>query len=95
MVDGWATKWDFTRDQLHKLKPIVEKLTEFFHSVATFYHCVPLLACEIRCGDAASEIADYQNANSRAPAVGDIIEIYRAAELQKRFIWNSRYSYLT
>ncbi|KAK4031685.1 hypothetical protein C8A01DRAFT_41869, partial [Parachaetomium inaequale] len=49
--------------------------------MATYYMYFPLLACEVKCGAAALEIADRQNAYSMTLAVRGIVELFRAVKL--------------
>ncbi|KUI58955.1 hypothetical protein VP1G_06260 [Cytospora mali] len=69
----------FTEDQLAKLSPfigdfIAGDLTLF---MATYYIYFPFLACEVKCGATALDVADRQNAYSMALAVRGIVELFR------------------
>ncbi|KAK1808612.1 hypothetical protein LTR12_017021 [Friedmanniomyces endolithicus] len=69
----------FTDDQLEKLKPFVgdiaETLTSYF--MATWRMYFPFLTCEVKCGAAALDIADRQNAHSMTIAVRAVVELFR------------------
>ncbi|KUI74573.1 hypothetical protein VM1G_10071 [Cytospora mali] len=69
----------FTEDQLAKLSPfigdfIAGDLTFF---MATYYIYFPFLTCEVKCGAAALDVADRQNAHSMTLAVRGIVELFR------------------
>ncbi|KAK4182672.1 hypothetical protein QBC35DRAFT_457060 [Podospora australis] len=72
----------FTEDQLAKLSPFIGDFIagdqSFF--MATYYMYFPFLACEVKCGAAALDIADRQNAHSMTLAVRGIVELFRAVE---------------
>ncbi|KAK4096923.1 hypothetical protein N658DRAFT_518944 [Parathielavia hyrcaniae] len=61
----------FAENQLAKLSPFIGDFTagdqSFF--MATYYMYFPLLTCEVKCGAAALDIADRQNAHSREDEV--------------------------
>jgi hypothetical protein len=48
--------------------------------MATYYMYFPFLTCEVKCGAAALDIADRQNAHSMTLAVRGIVELFRAVE---------------
>ncbi|KAI3318575.1 hypothetical protein HD806DRAFT_313865 [Xylariaceae sp. AK1471] len=68
----------FTEDQLAKLSPFIGDFIagdlSFF--MATYYMYFPFLACEVKCGAAALDIADRQNAHSMTLAVRGIVELF-------------------
>ncbi|KAK0617926.1 hypothetical protein B0T17DRAFT_495960, partial [Bombardia bombarda] len=72
----------FTEEQLTKLSPFIgDFLTgdqSFF--MGTYYMYFPFLACEVKCGAAALDIADRQNAHSMTLAVRAIVELFRLVE---------------
>lgn len=43
----------------------------------------PFLTCEVKCGAAALDVADRQNAHSMTIAVRSVIELYRAVKCEK------------
>ncbi|OJD12880.1 hypothetical protein AJ78_06595 [Emergomyces pasteurianus Ep9510] len=71
----------FTDDQLEKLKPFVDKVTDAF----TFYFMIiwqmyfSFLICEVKCGAAALDVADRQNAHSMTLAVRSVTDLFRLA----------------
>lgn len=70
----------FTEVQLAKLSPFIGDFIagdqSFF--MATYYMYFPFLTCEVKCGAAALDIADRQNAHSMTLAVRGIVELFRA-----------------
>ncbi|KAK3328699.1 hypothetical protein B0T19DRAFT_450073 [Cercophora scortea] len=72
----------FTEDQLAKLSPFIGNFIagdqSFF--MATYYMYLPFLTCEVKCGAAALDIADRQNAHSMTLAVRAIVELFRAVK---------------
>ncbi|KAL8722333.1 MAG: hypothetical protein Q9225_001181 [Loekoesia sp. 1 TL-2023] len=77
----------FTEGQLKKLEPFVgdilfgSKYTSYF--MATWYMYFPFLTCEVKCGAAALDIADRQNAHSMTLAVRGIVELFRLVKREK------------
>ncbi len=77
----------FTEQQLKKFESLVgdilydSKLTTFF--MATYRMYFPFLTCEVKCGAAALDIADRQNAHSMTIAVRGVVELYRAVKREK------------
>ncbi|KAH7378852.1 hypothetical protein BKA64DRAFT_559695, partial [Cadophora sp. MPI-SDFR-AT-0126] len=67
----------FTEDQLKRLGPFVGDLTDTSFFMATYYMYFPFLTCEVKCGAAALDIADRQNAHSMTMAVRGIVELFR------------------
>jgi hypothetical protein len=69
----------FTDNQLAKISPFIGNFLSgdlsFF--MATFYMYFPFLACEVKCGAAALDIADRQNAHSMTLAARAIVELFR------------------
>ena len=69
----------FTDDQLEKLSPFIGDFItgdlSFF--MATYYMYFPFLACEVKCGAAALDVADRQNAHSMTMAARAIVELFR------------------
>ncbi|KAI1108277.1 hypothetical protein F5Y14DRAFT_457181 [Nemania sp. NC0429] len=69
----------FTEDQLKKLSPFIGDFItgdlSFF--MATYYMYFPFLACEVKCGAAALDVADRQNAHSMTMAARAIVELFR------------------
>ena len=44
--------------------------------MATYYMYFPFLTCEVKCGAAALDVADRQNAHSMTLAVRGIVELF-------------------
>ncbi|KAI0815409.1 hypothetical protein GGR55DRAFT_675026 [Xylaria sp. FL0064] len=72
----------FTDDQLTKLSPFIGEFLggdlSFF--MATYYMYFPFLACEVKCGAAALDVADPQNTHSMTMAARAIVELFRLIE---------------
>ncbi|TQN73491.1 hypothetical protein CSHISOI_01991 [Colletotrichum shisoi] len=72
----------FTKEQLEKLAPFLGEFlggdVSFF--MATYYMYFPFLACEVKCGAAAPDTADRQNAHSMTLAARGIVELFRSVE---------------
>ena len=75
----------FTEEQLEKLEPFVgeigSKFTTYFMATTRMYF--PFLTCEVKCGAAALDVADRQNAHSMTIAVRSVIELYKAVKREK------------
>ncbi|KJZ69180.1 hypothetical protein HIM_11433 [Hirsutella minnesotensis 3608] len=69
----------FTDDQLEKLSPFIGDFItgdqSFF--MATYYMHFPFLTCEVKCGAAALDVADRQNAHSMTLAARGVAELFR------------------
>lgn len=82
----------FTDDQLQKLVPFVGEVTDTFTSyfLATWQMYFPFLTCEVKCGAAALDVADRQNAHSMTLAIRGIVELFRlknrAEELNREIL---------
>jgi hypothetical protein len=82
----------FSDDQLQKLVPFVGEVTDTVTSffLATWQLYFPFLACEVKCGAAALDVADRQNAHSMTLAVRGIVELFRlknrAEELNREIL---------
>jgi len=75
----------FTDDQLGKLKPFVGEVPDTFTSyfMASWQMYFPFLTCEVKCGTAALDIADRQNAHSMTMAVRGTVELFRLVKREK------------
>ena len=73
----------FSDEQLHKLGPLVGSVFDTSFFVATYRMYFPFLTCEVKCGAAALDIADRQNAHSMTIAVRSVIELYRTVKREK------------
>ncbi|TPX10699.1 uncharacterized protein E0L32_008268 [Thyridium curvatum] len=70
----------FTEEQLTKLSPFIGDFITGDQSLfmATYYMYFPFLTCEVKCGAAALDTADRQNAHSMTLAVRATAELFRA-----------------
>jgi hypothetical protein len=75
----------FMNNQLEKLTPFVGEVTDTFTSyfMATWQMYLPFLTCEVKCGAAALDIADRQNAHSMTIAVRGTVELFRLVKREK------------
>jgi hypothetical protein len=75
----------FTDDQLEKLQPFVGEVPDTFtsHFMATWQMYFPFLTCEVKCGAAALDVADRQNAHSMTLAVRGVVELFRMVKREK------------
>jgi hypothetical protein len=75
----------FTADHLKKLKPFVGAVTDTFatYYMATWQMYFPFLTCEVKCGAAALDVADRQNAHSMTLAVRGVVELFRLVGREK------------
>ena len=75
----------FTEDQLNKLKGIVGDVIagDMSFYMATYFMYLPFLTCEVKCGAAALDIADRQNAHSMTLAVRGVVEVFRHVKREK------------
>lgn len=76
----------FTDDQLKRLGPFVGDFTDprnESYFMATYYMYFPFLTCEVKCGAAALDIADRQNAHSMTLSVRAIVELFRCVGREK------------
>lgn len=69
----------FTQEQLSKLRPFVgepgHKLMTYFMATTRIYF--PFLTCEVKCGAAALDVADRQNAHSMSMALRALVILFR------------------
>lgn len=69
----------FTDGRLAKMSPLIGEFLggdlSFF--MATYYMYFPFLACEVKCGAAALDVADRQNAHSMTLAARSVAELFR------------------
>ena len=75
----------FTEEQLRSLEPFVGEIDSkaFTYFMATTRMYFPFLTCEVKCGAAALNVADRQNAHSMTVAVKGVVELYRAVKREK------------
>ncbi|KAJ9503205.1 hypothetical protein H2202_001359 [Exophiala xenobiotica] len=73
----------FTDDQLKKLQPFVGDLTDNSFFMGTWYMYFPFFSSEVKCGAAALDVADRQNAHSMTLAVRGVVELFRLVKREK------------
>ncbi len=73
----------FTDEQLNRLDPLIGTVYDTSFFVATYRIFFPFLTCEVKCGAAALDIADRQNAHSMTIAARAVVELYRAVHREK------------
>ncbi|KAL8897253.1 MAG: hypothetical protein Q9207_007307, partial [Kuettlingeria erythrocarpa] len=75
----------FSDDQLDKLSPFIGDFITGDQSflMATYYMYFPFLTSEVKCGEAALNVADRQNAQSMTLAVRAIVELFRLVKREK------------
>ena len=75
----------FTDAQLEKLKPFVGDIASLFTSyfMGTWRMYFPFLTCEVKCGAAALDVADRQNAHSMTIAVRAVVELFKYIKREK------------
>ena len=72
----------FSKEQLVKLAPFIADFIAGDKSlfIATSYMYFQFLVCEVKCGAAALDVADRQNANNMTLAVQAVAELFRAVK---------------
>lgn len=73
----------FAEDQLKKIQPFIGGFSEMSLFIGTYYMYFPFLTCEVKCGAAALDVADRQNAHSMTLAVRGIVELFRLVKREK------------
>merc|ERR1712000_801282 len=73
----------FTDDQLKKLQPFVGDLTDNSFFMGTWYMYFPFFSSEVKCGAAALDVADRQNAHSMTLAVRGVVELFRLVKSEQ------------
>ncbi|OXV10038.1 hypothetical protein Egran_02197 [Elaphomyces granulatus] len=73
----------FTNEQLNKLDPLIGTVYDTSFFVATYQMYFPFLTCEVKCGAAALDVADRQNAHSMTLAVRGVVELFRLVKREK------------
>ena len=71
----------FTKGQLEKLSPFIGNFIDGDQSLfmGTYNMYFPFFACEVKCGAAAVDIADRQNAHSMTLAVRGVVTLFTLA----------------
>ncbi|KAI9708412.1 MAG: hypothetical protein M1828_002993 [Chrysothrix sp. TS-e1954] len=76
----------FTEEQLGKLKPFVGepgfKVVSYFMATTRIYF--PFFTCEVKCGAAALDFADRQNAQSMSVALRAFVVLFRYVKREKK-----------
>ena len=76
----------FTQNQLNKLKPFVGesdfKVITYFMATTRMYF--PFLACEMKCGAAALDFVDRQNAQSMSVVLRALVIFFRSVKREKK-----------
>ncbi len=72
-----------TDEQLNKLDPLIGSVFDTSFFVATYRMYFPFLTCEVKCGAAALDVADRQNAHSMTLAVRGVVALYKAVKREK------------
>jgi len=73
----------FTDKQLKKVDLLISSVYETFFFVATYWMYFPFLTCEVKCGAAALDVADWQNAHSMTLAVRSVVKLSKAVKHKK------------
>lgn len=73
----------FTDEQLKKLDPFIGSVWDTSLYAATYRMYFPFFTCEVKCGAAALDIADRQNAHSMTVAVRALVELFRSVKREK------------
>ncbi|KAH7016657.1 hypothetical protein B0J12DRAFT_417504 [Macrophomina phaseolina] len=84
-------RWDkFTEEHTRRLEPFIGDLEDESVFKATSLMYFPFLTCEVKCGTAALDVADRQNAHSMGIAVRAVVELFRLVnreeELQRTIL---------
>lgn len=73
----------FDQDQLRKLQPFLGGLNDESPFSATYNMYFPFLTAEVKCGAAALDVADRQNAHSMALALKGLFGLFRLVGREK------------
>ena len=73
----------FTDEQLKKLDKLIGSVFDNSFFVATYRMYFPFFTCEVKCGAAALDVADRQNAHSMTVAVRALVELFRSVKREK------------
>ncbi|KAI4087886.1 MAG: hypothetical protein L6R37_008270 [Teloschistes peruensis] len=73
----------FNDEQLKKLDKLIGSVFETSLFVATYRMYFPFFTCEVKCGAAALDIADRQNAHSMTVAVRALVELFRSVKREQ------------
>ncbi|KAH6714478.1 hypothetical protein BKA61DRAFT_632343 [Leptodontidium sp. MPI-SDFR-AT-0119] len=87
--EGWDSSIALTKPRpqpdysLEKIQPFIGSFSEVSLFMGTYYMYFPFLTCEVKCGAAALDVADRQNAHSMTLAVRGIVELFRLVKREK------------
>lgn len=71
----------FTAEQFKKIEPFIGNVLEdCSYFAATYDMYFPFLTSEVKCGAAALDIADRQNAHSQSVALRGLVELFRLVD---------------
>ena len=73
----------FTDEQFKKISPFIGSLWDTSFFTATYRMFFPFLTGEVKCGAAALDIADRQNAHSMTLAVRGVVELFKLVKREK------------
>ena len=73
----------FTDEQLKKLDPLVDSVWDTSLCATTYRMYFPFLTCEVKCGAAALDVVDRQNAHSMTVVVRAFVELFRSVKREK------------
>ena len=73
----------FTDEQFQKISPFIGSLWDTSFFTATYRMFFPFLTGEVKCGAAALDIADRQNAHSMTLAVRGVMELFKLVKREK------------
>ena len=73
----------FTDKQYEKIRPFIGNLSETSYFKATYQMFFPFLTGEVKCGAAALDVADRQNAHSMTLAVRGVVELFKLVKREK------------
>ncbi|EQL28425.1 hypothetical protein, variant 1 [Blastomyces dermatitidis ATCC 26199] len=79
---GFARQ-SFTEGHLKKLAPFVGEIGDTSFFLGTAYMYFPFLTSEVKCGKAALDTADRQNAHSMTLSVRGIVKLFRLVKREK------------
>ncbi|KAK0822764.1 hypothetical protein LTR73_009061 [Friedmanniomyces endolithicus] len=83
VIQDITSRGAFTQQQLDRVHPVVGDFNDQSFFMATWYMYFPFLTSEVKCGAAALDVADRQNAHSTAIAVRAVVELFRAVKREK------------
>ncbi|KAH6665192.1 hypothetical protein B0J14DRAFT_620938 [Halenospora varia] len=85
LIESVNKGWNSAEPFYEKLKPFVGEVLDTFmsHFIATWQMYFPFLTCEVKCGAAALDVTDRQNAHSMTIAVRGIVELFKLVKREK------------